>query len=58
VPLVIQILKNSIFEISKMADIQADFDSEEIKNKKSGEYDSFISNFKGENSIINNYHKL
>jgi len=31
--LVIQSLNNSIFEIPKIADIQADFDSEEIKNK-------------------------
>jgi len=46
VALVIQSLNNSTFKISKNADIQADFDSEEIKNIKSWEYDYFISKFK------------
>jgi len=43
VTLVTQSLKNSTFEISMIADTQADFDSEEIRNNKSREYDYFIS---------------
>jgi len=42
VALVTQSLKISTFN-SKIADIQADFDSEEVKNNKSREYDYFIS---------------